>query len=106
MFKWGVAQELIPPTCLQALPAVGGLRKGRCEARETDLVLPVAEATVNATLLKLSEVVADMVRFQRLTGCRPGEVCSLRPCDVDTSGDVWSYRLESHKTEHHQRQPF
>jgi integrase len=44
-----------------------------------------------------------MVRFQRLTGCRPAEVCILRACDVDTSGEVWSYRPESHKTEHRGR---
>ena len=41
-----------------------------------------------------------MVRFQRLTGCRPGEVCSLRPCDLDRSADVWAYRPAGHKTEH------
>ena len=52
----------------------------------------------------LPTVVADMVRFQRATGCRPGEVCIVRPCDVDTTGDVWSYRPQSHKTEHHGRQ--
>jgi len=45
-----------------------------------------------------------MVRFQRLTGCRPGEVCSIRPCDVDTSSDVWVYRPHSHKTQHHGRE--
>jgi integrase len=44
-----------------------------------------------------------MVRFQQLTGCRPVEVCLLRPCDVDVSADVWLYRPESHKTEHHDR---
>ncbi|HVX16251.1 MAG TPA: site-specific integrase [Pirellulales bacterium] len=42
-----------------------------------------------------------MVRFQRLTGARPGEVCSLRPCDVDRSGEVWVHRPASHKTQHH-----
>jgi integrase len=36
-----------------------------------------------------------------LTGARPEEVCLIRPCDVDTSGAVWFYRPESHKTEHH-----
>jgi integrase len=45
-----------------------------------------------------------MVRFQRLVGCRPEEVCIVRPCDVDRSGDVWVYRPESHKTEHHGRE--
>ena len=45
-----------------------------------------------------------MVRFQRLTGARPGEICEIRPVDVDRSGEVWTYRPESHKTEHHGRQ--
>jgi integrase len=51
----------------------------------------------------LSPIVADMIRLQRLTGCRPEDVCHLRPCDVDTSGDVWLYRPGSHKTEHRDR---
>ncbi len=33
-----------------------------------------------------------MVRLQRLTGMRPAEVCILRKCDIDTTGDVWLYR--------------
>ena len=64
----------------------------------------MTDAVVQATLPHLSEVVTDMVRFQRLTGSRPAEVCLVRPCDVDTSGDVWIYRPESHKTEHHGRE--
>jgi integrase len=59
---------------------------------------------MNATLEHLPPIVADMVRLQRLTGCRPEEVCLIRPCDVDTSGAVWAYRPESHKTEHHGRE--
>jgi len=103
VFKWGVAHEMIPPGTWQALQTVPGLRKGRSDARETAPILPVDEATVDQTLPKLPEVVADMVRFERFTGCRPGEVCSLRPCDVDASGEIWAYRPESHKTEHHGR---
>ena len=59
---------------------------------------------VDATLPHVPVVVSDMVRFQRLTGCRPGEVCQLRPCDVHRSGEVWTYRPGSHKTEHHDRE--
>ncbi len=103
-FKWAVAQEMLPVTVHQALATVPGLKKGRSPAREPEPVRPVAEHIVEATLPHLSDVVADMVRFQRLTGCRPAEVCLLRPCDVDTSGDVWIYRPESHKTEHHGRE--
>lgn len=97
MFKWAVEEELVPPSVYQALNAVSGLRKGKTTA-------PEPEAVVQATLPKLPEVVATMVLFQRATGCRPTEVCILRPIDVDRSGEVWEYRPESHKTEHHDRQ--
>lgn len=102
-FKWAVSQELISGENLPALLAVSGLRKGRTVARETLPIEPVDDAIVNATLEELPPIVADMVRFQRLTGCRPEEVCMIRPCDVDISGDVWAYRPQSHKTEHHER---
>ncbi len=103
-FKWGVAQELVPPSVHHGLQAVSGLQKGRTEAPDHAPVEPVPEADIQATLPKLPEVVADMVRFQRLTGCRPGEVFVLRRVDVDRSGDVWVYRPKSHKTEHHDRE--
>ena len=48
---------------------------------------------VERTLDFLTEVVADMVRFERHTGCRATEVCILRPMGVDR-GDV--SRAENH----------
>ena len=101
MFKWGVAEELVPSSVLHALQAVPGLRRGRTQAREPDPIQPVDDEVVEATLPHLPTIVGDMVRLQRLCGCRPGEVCMIRPCDVDTSGEVWLYQPESHKTEHH-----
>lgn len=56
------------------------------------------------TLPHLPEIVADMVRLQRLTGMRPAEVCLMRPVDIDTSNDVWVYKPQYHKTEHHGRE--
>jgi integrase len=106
IFKWAVAEELVGPAIHQALATVPGLRKGRTAAREMPPVRPVDEATVDATLAHLPVVIADMVRFQWLTGCRPGEVCIVRPCDVDISGEIWRYCPESHKTEHHGRERF
>lgn len=44
-----------------------------------------------------------MIQLQRLSGMRPGEVCMMRTCDLDTSGRVWVYTPETHKTEHHGR---
>jgi len=103
-FKWGAAEELVPGSIYQDLRCVEGLKKGRTAAREPAPILPVEEALVEATLPHLPQIVADMVRFQRLTGCRPGEVCQLRPMDLDRGGEVWQYRPASHKTEHHGRE--
>ena len=100
-FAWGVAEELVAVAVDQRLRTVVGLREGRTKARESAEVQPVPEADIQATLPYLSPTVADMVRFQRLTGSRPHEVCMVRPCDLDRSGDVWGYRPESHKNEHH-----
>ena len=103
-FKWGVAKELVPVTVYQALATVNGLRRGKTQAYEPSPVLPVDAATIEATKLHVPPVVADMIEFQRLTGCRPGELFILRPCDVDRSTGVWRYTPSSHKTEHHGRQ--
>jgi hypothetical protein len=101
MFKWGVAKELVPAMIYHALATVEGLKKGRTAARETKPVEPVDDAAVDATLPHLPPVVADMVRLQRHLGCRPSEVCMIRPMDVNTSRAVWVYTPESHKTQHH-----
>lgn len=103
VFRWGVGQELVPAATWHALRAVDPLRKGRSAAKEAPPVLPVDPAAVEAVLPHLGRVVAAMVELQRLTGMRPGEVCILRPRDVDTSGAVWTYRPFHHKTEHHGR---
>jgi integrase len=104
VFKWAVSRELVPPSVYHGLSTVPGLKAGRTTAREPEPIGPVDDEVVEATLPHLPPVVADMVRFQRIVGCRPGEVCQIRPCDVDTSADVWTYTPESHKTEHHGKQ--
>lgn len=104
IFKWGVGEELVAPHVHLALRAVEGLKKGRTTAPDHPPVLPVAESVVDATLPHLPSIVADMVRLQRFTGMRPGEVCQVRPMDVDRSGDVWLYKVPGHKTEHFGRE--
>lgn len=42
-----------------------------------------------------------MIEIQRLTGMRPGEVCLMRPCDIDIMGRIWVFTPASHKLEHH-----
>jgi len=101
IFRWGAGEGLIPASVPQSLAMVDGLRRGKTEARETELVKPIDDETVEATLPYMPQIPADMARLQRLTGGRPGELCRLRPCDIDRNDKVWIYRPESHKTQHH-----
>ncbi len=103
LFRWGVESEIVETETWQKLTAVRGLKKGRTPAREPTPVAPVEMHIVELTMPHLSPVVRDMIRVQLLTGARPGEVCKLRPMDVDRSGEVWVYIPASHKTEHHGR---
>ena len=83
MFKWAAGDELLPASIYQALKTVEGLRKGKSRARETKKILPVSQVQVDATLPHLSPLVQALVRFELLTGCRPAEVCMVRPIDID-----------------------
>ncbi|MBL7141180.1 MAG: site-specific integrase [Planctomycetes bacterium] len=101
MFRWAVQEERVPPSVLHGLEAVTGLKRGRSPARESRQVRPVDEFWVRKTMTYLPPVVAAMVELQMLTGMRSGELCIMRPMDVDTRGKVWLYRPRTHKTEHH-----
>ena len=103
MFKWAAKKEICSANIHNQLLSLGGLKKGRTEARETTGVTCVDDDIVEQTVAHLPPIVADMVRLQRLTGARPGEICSIRPGDVDRSGEVWFYRPDEHKTEHHEK---
>lgn len=73
------------------------------KAKASRKVLPVPEATIDATQSHCTSVLSDMIEFQRLTGCRPSEVCNLRPCDLEmpeADPPVWFYVPPKHKTEH------
>ena len=97
VFKWAVADELIPAAVYHGLQAVEGLRRGACEARETAPVQPVPDEHVEALLPFVSPQVAAMIQLQRLTGMRPGEVVLMRPCDIDQREEVWIYEPQRHK---------
>ena len=92
---------MIPPSIHHALVTVSGLRLGRTDAREGKRVLPVPEDDIAAIMPYVSRQVWTMVQLQRATGMRPGEVTSMRPCDIDAEGNIWTYRPQTHKTAHH-----
>jgi len=107
MIRWCERKGHAPPGTWHKLAAAESLRYGETNARETEKVQPVSDDVIAATLKQLSPVVADMVRFQRLVGCRPDETCRL--CLADTSErivetdagpvNVLIWKLKKHKTQ-------
>jgi integrase len=96
-FKWAVAEELVSPVVYHGLQAVTGLTFGRSAARETEPVRPVPDLHVAIILPFVSPHVAAMIKVQRLSGMRAGELVLMRTCDIDTSGDIWVYEPADHK---------
>ncbi|WP_165076085.1 tyrosine-type recombinase/integrase [Paludisphaera rhizosphaerae] len=103
MFKWAASEQMIPSSTWEALRTVEGLRRGAADVRESEPVRPVDDAHVVATLPFVTRQIAAMIELQRLTGARPGEVCTMRGCDLVMVGNVWEYRPADHKTAHHGR---
>jgi integrase len=99
MFRWAVAEELLPASVHQALTTVSGLKKGRTTARETLPVKPVSDAIVDAVRPFVSRQVWAMIELQRLTGARPGEIVIMRGIDLNTAGKIWEFVPGRHKTE-------
>jgi len=101
MFKWAVAEELVPAGVYEGLRAVAGLKYGRCGAHDNPPVQPVPEDLIEPVKRHVSRQVAAMIDLQLLSGARPGEIVQIRPCDIDRTGPTWTYRPPEHKTEHH-----
>jgi integrase len=98
LFKWAVAEGLVPAAVFQALACVPGIPRGRGLARETEPVKPVPEVFVESIRDFVLPEVWAMIELQRLTGMRPGEVSTMRAIDIDRSGAIWFYRPAQHKT--------
>jgi integrase len=103
VFKWAASEELVPAGVYHALKTVAGLPKGRSAAKEPAPVRPVPDDRVDAIRPHVARQVWAMIELQRLTGMRPGEVCIMRTCDLDTSRQPWIYTPNRHKTEHHDK---
>jgi len=107
IFKWGVMKKLILQStadeilCVESLHKGKSIRKGQAAPREAPKPRSVKDEDVKKTLPFLPQVVADMVRIQRATGMRPGEIFRMKWEDIDTTDFPWLYLPPEHKTDHH-----
>lgn len=100
VFAWAVGREMIDPSIVAALEAVEGLRHGEQGVAEGRKVRPVPIAHVDAVKRHVASPVAALIDLQLLTAARPGELLTMRPRDLNTSGKVWTYTPEQHKGAH------
>ena len=98
-FSWAATMEVIPGDKPAALREVKPLRCGENTAvAESEPRQAVDDPRVEAVLQHLRPPLRALVRFIRLTGCRPGEAASLRLVDVqDRDQVVWRYTPRRHK---------
>jgi len=96
MFRWAASYEMVPTDVYHRLKTIEPLR-----APSRQRVGPAPEGAIAAVRSIVSAQVRAMIDLQLLTGMRPGEVCVMRPCDIDMTGPVWAYRPATHKTAHH-----
>ena len=75
LFKWGLAQGLVPADVITRLSVTEPIKRGEFDARETKPVRAIDDEIIEQTISEMEPIPADMVRVQRLTGMRPGEVC-------------------------------
>jgi integrase len=99
IFAHAVSVEMLAMERVAALKTIESLHYGQTVAPETVPVVPVDIEVVRKTAKHLPPPVKAMLRIQLVTGMRPKEICTMRPCDIDrTDSEVWVYIPASHKT--------
>lgn len=100
MAEWAVSEERAPAHWAHALQSVKPLKQGEFGVPDGKPVRPAVVDHVQAIREHVSSVVWAMVQVQRHTGMRAGEVCIMRPIDLNTSADIWLYSPTAHKNQH------
>lgn len=99
MWRWALDEGLVSATQKAELSQAQNLKAFRSDAPETEPVRPVDDSVIEATCAVMARNTSDMVRVQRLTGMRPGEICNMEWSCIDTTRTPWVYKPKWHKTE-------
>lgn len=101
MVRWAAERELIEARRWHSVAVVSRLRPYRSNAREPQPVKPIRWDVVEPTMRQMCRQVAAMTMILWSTGMRIGELCRMRPRDIDRTGKVWMYECVAHKTRCH-----
>ncbi len=105
-WKWCASMEMAPIEIFHKCQTLDPLKRGRCDARETESIEPAYPEHVKAVKPFVNSSVRAMIELQELCGMRPGEVCGLKAEMIDRKGPVWRCELKAHKNAHRGLQRF
>lgn len=97
MLRYCASIEAIPAEVWHKALTLENLKPGRTAAKQPRVVGPVPLAHIEAVKPHVTASVRGLIELQLLTGARSGEICALRACDIDMSGEVWLVKLARHK---------
>lgn len=100
VWKWGVANGLVPVATWQALTAVAPLKAGHTTAPDHKRREAVSDDHIEAVRQQLSQDHRDLFDLLRATGARPSELLGLSMTDINTRGETWMADLDEHKNAH------
>lgn len=99
VFRWATEHHGLDGRVAARLATVKPLRPGVDGVQEAPARLPATMEQVVAVLCdqQCPKVNRDMLKFQKLTGARPGEVCGCLGSEVDQSRSPWIWIPQMHK---------
>lgn len=100
MFRWGATREMFPASVYGALQVVAPLKPSDFPAKPSAPRKPATSKAIMSVLPHVTPLIGTMIRVQFLCGMRSEELCRLRACEIDRSGEVWIYSPSLHKTAH------
>jgi integrase len=94
MFRWAVAEEMIPVECHTRLRTLEPLTERDAGRKDPPRKASPPRGAVDAAIAGLKAPACDILRLLDVSGMRASEACSMRLRDLDRSGDVWAYEVD------------
>lgn len=103
LFRWAETEGHVQPGTWGHLRTLPPIKRNDRRCHHTAPRLPVDWETQVLPCFKfMAPQVEAMVKVQLFGGMRPGEVCTMRRCEIDQAGPqgTWLYRPGQHKGSH------
>lgn len=102
IFRWATEHHGLDSAVISRLESVKALKPGVDGVREARRPLPPTLEQIAAVLSDCGcpKIIRDMLRFQVLTGVRPGELTRCMGREIDQSVNPWLWSPVLHKNAH------